>query len=66
MLNYRLYQAAGVKYYCMVNPETNSAEVFELVNHRYEEQKDFLEKKMVFDLGPCTIAFDFGELFNSR
>lgn len=65
MLKYRLYQAAGVKYYCMVNPETNSAEEFELVDHKYEEQKDFQGNKMLFDLGPCTIAFDFGEIFNS-
>lgn len=42
------------------------AEVFELVERRYEGSKDFLGNKMIFDLGPCTIAFDFGEVFNSH
>jgi Uma2 family endonuclease len=66
VLKYRLYQAAGVKYYCIVDPETSSAEVFQLVEHRYEETKDFQGNKIIFDLGPCTIAFDFGEVFGEE
>lgn len=65
-LKYRLYQDAGVKYYCIVNPETSSAEVFLLVEQRYEEAKDFQGNKIIFDLGPCTIAFDFSEVFGEE
>jgi Uma2 family endonuclease len=65
-LKYRLYQDAGVKYYCIVNPETSSAEVFRLVGQRYEESKDFQGNKIIFDLGPCTIAFDFIEVFDGE
>ena len=63
MVKYQLYQAAGVKYYCIIDPETYSAEVFQLVERRYEDSKDFQDNKMIFDLGPCTIAFDFDEVF---
>ena len=63
ILKYRLYQEAGVKYYCIVNPDTSSIEVFELHNTRYQEKKESREEKTIFDLGPCTIAFDFGEIF---
>ena len=65
-LKYRLYQDAGVNYYCIVNPESSSAEVFRLVEHRYEESKDFQGNKIIFDLGPCTIAFEFSELFGGE
>jgi hypothetical protein len=27
-----------------------------------EKEEDFKNGKIVFDLGPCTIAFDFGEI----
>jgi Uma2 family endonuclease len=64
ILKYRLYQAARVKYYCIIDPETNSAEVFELVAQNFEGSKDFQGNKMLFHLGPCSIAFDFGEVFN--
>ena len=66
VLKYRLFQDAGVNYYCFVNPETSSAEVFRLVEHRYEEAKDFQGNKIIFDLGPCTIAFDFSEVFGGE
>ena len=65
VLKYRLYQAAGVKYYCIVDPETKSAEVFRLVEQRFEESKDFQGNKIIFDLGPCTIPFEFGEVFDN-
>ena len=55
-----------MKYYCIIDPETKSAEVYRLVEHRYEESKDFQGNKIIFDLGPCTIDFDFGEVFSGE
>jgi len=67
ILKYRLYEQAGVKYYCIVDPETKSASVFSLQTEKnpgkYGEESDFNQGKMGFDLGPCRIEFDFGRIF---
>jgi Uma2 family endonuclease len=63
IIKYRLYQEAGVKYYCIVDPESKSAVVFELKSKTYQEMDEFGEGKIIFDLGPCKIAFDFGKVF---
>jgi len=62
-IKYRLYESAGVKYYCIVDPETNSAEVYVLQKEKYREASEFNEGRMFFDLGPCQIQFDFKEIF---
>ena len=62
-IKYRLYENAGVKYYCIVDPETNSAEIFVLQKEKYHEANEFTEGRMFFDLGPCQIQFDFKEIF---
>lgn len=64
VLKYQLYQDAGVKYYCMVSPEPGSAEVFILRDHEYQEADEFPGGRITFDLGPCSIAFDFNEIFH--
>jgi Uma2 family endonuclease len=63
ILKYRLYQEYGVKYYCIVDPETRYAEMFKLYRDLYKKEGDFKEGKMIFDLGSCTIVFDFKEIF---
>ena len=64
-LKYQLYENAGVKYYCLVDPETNSAVVFELNVEKFREMAmaPFKDNKVTFDFGKCIIAFDFGKLF---
>jgi Uma2 family endonuclease len=66
IIKYRLYEDAGVKYYCIADPETKSSTVFSLQNskEKYLEEGDFKEGKMFFDLGPCRIEFDFGRIFD--
>ena len=65
IIKFQLYQEAGVKYYCIVAPDTYSAAVFQLNpdKNAYQGKGDLKEGKMIFDLGPCSIAFDFSELF---
>jgi Uma2 family endonuclease len=63
VIKYQLYREAGVKYYCIVDPETKSVDIFELQGSKYRETENFKEGKIMFDLGPCTIAFDFNEIF---
>ena len=63
VIKYQLYQDAGVTYYCIVDPENQGAEVFQLRGNEYQEMSLDQEGKMTFHLGECSIAFDFGELF---
>ncbi len=63
VLKYRLYEQAGVKYYCIVDPKTKSADVFTLQKDRYREEGEFKDGRMGFDFGPCQIEFDFGKIF---
>jgi Uma2 family endonuclease len=63
ILKYQLYQEKGVKYYCIVDPKTKNTEVFTLQEDHYKNDMDFKDGKMIFDLGHCTIVFDFGEIF---
>jgi Uma2 family endonuclease len=65
-IKYRLYEGAGVKYYCIVDPETDSADVFVLQKEKYNKEDVFKEGRMFFDLGPCQIEFDFGEIFKTK
>jgi Uma2 family endonuclease len=63
ILKYRLYENAGVKYYCIVDPGTVSAEIFILQKDKYQRTEEFKEGRMLFDLGPCQIQFDFREVY---
>ncbi len=65
ILKYRLYEEAGVIYYCLVDPGTAAAEVFTLNKRHYRKMEgdDFPDGKILFHLGPCRIAFDFTTLF---
>jgi Uma2 family endonuclease len=63
VIKYRLYQEAGVKYYCIVDPDANSATVFVLKKDQYSQAGDFKEGRLPFDLGPCQILFDFAKIF---
>ncbi|MCP5053053.1 MAG: Uma2 family endonuclease [bacterium] len=64
VLKYQLYQQAGVRYYCMVDPKVRSVEVFVLNRDRYREVDFFEDVKMNFDLGSCSIAFDLSDIFD--
>ena len=65
ILKYQLYEQAGVKYYCIVNPETKSVDVFVLQKEKYHETGVFKDGKMLFDLGSCKVQLDFSKFFNT-
>ncbi len=64
IIKYQLYRDAGVKYYCLVDPEEKTADVFTLYQSQYRETGRFKEGKITFDLGPCSIDFDFYDIFD--
>jgi Uma2 family endonuclease len=41
-IKYRLYESAGVKYYLLVDPETKTIELFELINNKFTSKTDNL------------------------
>jgi len=56
-------KAVGVKYYCIIDPETCSADVFLLQPDNYRLADEFKNGGICFDLGPCEIEFDFNPIF---
>jgi Uma2 family endonuclease len=62
-IKYRIYEAAGVKYYIIVDPNANVAEVFQLEGETYNKLKDAQNDVLHFDLGDCRIDFDFQKIW---
>lgn len=65
VLKYQLYREAGVKYYCIVDPNTKSADMFALQGSEYGEMEGARDGRVFFDLGPSSIPFDFKEVFDN-
>jgi Uma2 family endonuclease len=66
ILKYQLYEEAGVKYYCLVDPDANSMDIFELNRGRYRNYNDkdnFKDGKVTLEIGNCLIEFDVAEIF---
>lgn len=63
VIKYQLYEHAGVKYYCIIDPETNNADLFVLQKDKYSQGGEFRKGRMLFDLGLCQIEFDFEKIF---
>ena len=58
-LKYQIYESEAVKYYIIVAPDSQSAKVFKLKNHRYIKITDATNDKVELDLDECKIEFDF-------
>ena len=64
VLKFNLYQEAGVKYYVLVEPETQKVEIFVLKSGQYRLVKEFVKNgTFVFTLEGCEIEFDFTKVF---
>jgi Uma2 family endonuclease len=60
---YEIYQSQGVKYYILVDPDKNEAEVFELNSGEYKmtaKGKDFSHSFLFED---CNAAIEFKEIW---
>ncbi len=60
---YERYEAAGVKYYLLVDPETLKAEIFMLENGRYVKAGTFSTETYRFEHTLCDAAIDFDRVF---
>ncbi|MGE5342323.1 MAG: Uma2 family endonuclease [Candidatus Omnitrophota bacterium] len=64
IIKYRLYEQAGLKYYCIVNFDTKSADLFCLNQDQTQYRKeDSIDGKITFNLDPCSLSFDFEKVF---
>ncbi len=63
IIKYGIYENAGVKYYCIVDPENECVEVFNMIGERFRSMEVAEAGMLTFDLGSCVIAFDCNEIF---
>lgn len=63
-IKYKIYESQGVKYYIIVDIDAKVAEVFELDKESYKKLKDAQRDVITFDLGYCSIDFDFEKIWN--
>lgn len=65
-LKYQLYEAAGVLYYCLVDPAIRKAELYKLKDGRYESLGEFSNESIRLNLEQCEIFFDFKKIWINR
>jgi len=63
VLKYKLYQNAGVKYYCIVDPEGTGVEVFTLNGDVFREAGELTNGNLTFALEGCPVQLNFPEIF---
>ena len=62
-VKYNIFQEEGVKYYILVEPKGNFAEVYKLLNGYYKLDGEFTTEKYTFEIDDCKIDFDFKNIF---
>lgn len=65
-LKYRLYKFAGVKYYCIVDPQTNSLDIFNF-HHKQKHPIDLHATTITFHLRPpdISVELDLPQIFSN-
>ena len=59
-----LYEKSGVKYYIIVEPNSEVVDIFELKDKKYEFQKKLTSKDSYsFKFEECSLSIDFNEAF---
>ena len=58
-----LYEANGVRYYLIADPETKKMEIFELNNGKYKSKKAITGKSTFTLSGDCEIILDFSVIW---
>ncbi len=60
---FKLYQQEGVRHYVIVDPIESIAKVYRLQDGRYIKVLDADKESVEFDLGTCTIPFEFAKIW---
>lgn len=65
-VKFNLYEAEGVAWYVLVNPNEQVLKVYRLHDGRYIKQADLSRESFEFELGPCRFTLDFSGLWRKR
>lgn len=65
-VKYELYQKNGVKYYIIVEPESEVADIFVLEDGEYKFLKKVVDEVLTFEWENCSTKIDFGKLFSRK
>lgn len=65
-VKYELYQKNGVKYYIMVAPDSEVADIFVLEDGEYKFLKKAVDEVLTFEWESCSTKIDFGKLFGKK
>ena len=60
---FKLYKQEGVRHYVIVDPIENIAKVYRLQDGRYIKVLDAGKDTVEFDLGKCSIPFEFAKIW---
>ncbi|MDD2800522.1 MAG: Uma2 family endonuclease [Methylobacter sp.] len=60
---FKLYEQEGVQHYVIVDPVENIAKVYRLQDGRYIKTMDASKEMIEFDLGKCSIQFEFAKIW---
>ena len=60
---FRLYESNAVNFYCLIDPDKDLVEVFQLINSRYRSINEGHAPVVSFDLQECEVLFDFDNIW---
>ncbi len=60
---FKLFEQEGVRHYVIVDPEESIAKVYRLQDGRYIKVLDASRDNIEFDLGKCSIQFEFAKIW---
>lgn len=63
-VKYYLYESQGVKYYIIVDPDRQSADVFVLENDRYKKLITAKNETVTLEADSCRFDFDFSVIWD--
>ncbi|MEA1918868.1 MAG: Uma2 family endonuclease [Campylobacterota bacterium] len=63
---YNLFQDQGVKYYILVDPKANFAEINILKDGYYKLVAELKNESFTFELENCTFSFNFTDIFEDN
>jgi len=60
---FKLYEKEAVKFYLIVDPDTQVVKVYDLFAGRYVKRLDASDETLCFDLGSCQISVDLAKIW---
>ncbi len=60
---YSIYESQGIQYYIIIDPDKNEAEVYALMEGKYQLMKQGKDFSFNFNLDECSAAIDFTQIW---